>query len=358
MKKLVCYNALICTPRQIGLIIIPNKAVIGNIRTTSFIIEMMNYSTNIFLALLSYFLFMLSSCSGARDSTLVSIPYDQELVTATPSVMPEPPLTNTPAPTFTPTFTPIVILEPEPVEVNFTTDDGVELEGLYYPADENPAPLIILIHWARGDMTEWEQIALWLQNRGQLVRSPDYNESWKSSDWFPSYKSEDPLGVLVFTMRDCQGGCQSYSPSGWQLDIEAVMLEAVQLQGVDKDRIITAGASIGGDGAIFGCSWLNQSGLGSCEGSFALSPASLLTLPYNDLADQLTGADPPLPVYCLFGLRDDASVETCSDLSGITPVDYGYIENHGFELIQPGQNPDPLVLLNEFINISLSGVGE
>jgi len=301
---------------------------------------------------------MLSSCSGVQDPSGVSNSDLTPQPTTPPSVTPEPTLTFTPAPTFTPTVTPIVILDPEPIDVNFTTEDGVELDGLYYPAAENPAPLIILVHWARGDMTEWEPIAYWLQDRGLLIRTPDYNNSWKSSDWFPENKLEVPLGVLVFTLRDCQGGCQSYSPEEWLLDIEAVMKKAAQLQGIDKDRIITAGASIGADGALYGCAWMNRSGFGSCIGSFSLSPASLLTLPYDEVANQLIGAEPPSPVYCLFGLRDDASVETCSDIEGLIPVDYGYIENHGFELFQPGQSIDPLVLLYEFIDISLAGVGE
>jgi len=312
----------------------------------------------IFFGFTTILFVMLSSCSEAQESPLESISEETPHSTTPPSVTPEPTLTFTPAPTFTPSVTPIVILDPEPIEVHFITEDGVELDGLYYPASDNPAPLIVLIHWARGDMTEWEQIAFWLQDRGLLDRSPDYNHSWKSSEWFPDFNSEGPLGVLVFTMRDCQGSCQSYSPAGWLLDIEAVMLKAAQLQGVDKDRIVTAGASIGADGAMYGCAWMNQVGFGSCKGSFSLSPASLLTLPYDELVNQLIETEPPLPVYCLFGLRDDASVETCSDLAGIIPVDYGYIENHGFELIQPGQNLDPLVLLNEFINISLTGVGE
>jgi len=295
---------------------------------------------------------------GAQVSSEDSISEETPQPTIPPSVTPEPTLTFTPAPTFTPTITPIVILDPEPIEVNFITEDGVELDGLYYPAAENPAPLIVLIHWARGDMTEWEQIALWLQDRGELIREPDYNDSWKSSDWFPEYVTEGPLGVLVFNLRECQGGCKSYIPERWLLDIEAVMSEAVQLQGVEKDSIITAGASIGADGALFGCTWMNRSGLGACKGSFSLSPASLLTLPYEELAIQLIAAEPPLPVYCLFGLRDDASVETCSDVDGLNAKDYGYIENHGFELIQPDQNLDPLVLLNEFINNSLARVGE
>ena len=300
----------------------------------------------------------LGACRGNQANIDDSGPDLTPQFTTPPSVTPDPTSTFTPAPTFTPSVTPIVILDPEPIEVNFLTEDGVELDGLYYPAAENPAPLIVLVHWARGDMTEWEQVAYWLQDRGLLVRSPDYNHSWKSSDWFPDYKSEGPLGVLVFTMRDCQGSCQTYSPAGWLKDIEAVMVKAAQLQGVDKDRIITAGASIGADGALYGCAWLNQAGFGSCKGSFSLSPASLLTLPYEELAHQLIEAEPPLHVYCLFGLRDDASVETCSDIDGLIPIDYGYIENHGFELIQQGQSNDPLILLNEFVNISLTGVGE
>jgi len=297
----------------------------------------------------------LSACSGNLETVEGALIRQS---TSIPSHTPEPTGTFTPAPTFTPTVTPIVILAPEPLEVTFMTEDGVELEGVYYPASENPAPLIVLVHWARGDMTEWEQISFWLQDRGQLVRNPDYNTTWKSSDWFTIDSSEGPLGVFVFTLRECQGGCKSYLPEKWLLDIEAAMLHASQLQGVDKERIITAGASIGADGALYGCAWMNQAGFGSCLGSFSLSPASLLTIAYEDLSNQLINSEPSLPVYCLYGLRDDASVETCSGIPGLVSVDYGYIENHGFELIQSGQDPDPLILLNEFITMSLAGVEE
>jgi len=301
----------------------------------------------------------LCACSGNHISPEQSNP---DLIaqepTSFPSDTPVPTHTFTPEPTYTPSVTPIVILDPEPIQVNFTSEDGIELEGRYYPASENPAPIIVLVHWARGDMEEWEQIAFWLQNRGLLVRTPDYNSSWKSSDWFPEFFSEGPLSVFVFTLRECQDGCKSYLPGSWLMDIEAAMLEVVQLQGVDKNNVLTAGASIGADGALYGCAWMNQIGFGSCKGSFSLSPASLLTLPYDELANQMIGSQPPVPVHCLFGLRDDASMETCTNIDGLTAVDYGYIEDHGFELINQGRNPDPLNLLNDFINSSLAGVGE
>jgi hypothetical protein len=100
---------------------------------------------------------------------------------------------------------------------------------------------------------------------------------------------------------------------------------------------------------------LNETELGTCRGSFALSPASFLTLPFGDSARKLIHYKYRLPVYCLFGLRDDASVENCSDVLGLTVIDYGYIENHGMELFQPDVPPNPLTLLDEFLLAALSG---
>ncbi len=280
---------------------------------------------------------------------------DQETPTITPmpSATSIPTATFTPQPTLTPSATPIVILDPDPIEVSFSTSDGVELTGMYYPASENPAPVIVLVHWAEGDQSEWLRIAQWLQNRDQLVREPDYNHSWLSSEWFPFNPHQEPLGVFTFTLRGCENQCQAYQPVEWLLDIEAAMKTAAHLQGVDRQQILTAGASIGADGALYGCSWLNRTGEGSCPGSFSLSPGSLLTIPYQDLVLDLAADDPPGMVYCLYGLRDDASLETCDQQEGITAVNYGYIENHGLRLLQPGQGQDPLLLLIEFIQRSL-----
>jgi len=132
------------------------------------------------------------------------------------------------------------------------------------------------------------------------------------------------------------------------------METAVELTGVDKSMIVTAGASIGADGAVYGCTSLNQNGLGECRGSYALSPGSLLTIPFENGANELIYNDPPRPIYCVYGLRDDAAVETCSAVPDARQIDYGYTENHGFELLQPLQNPDPLLLLLELIETAFS----
>ena len=297
----------------------------------------------------------ISSCSLVNNQVT-----EQPVLSVTPPLPPVT-VTETPEPTAilpptitsTPTITPIVILDPSPLEIEFTTEDGQVLSGVYFPADANPAPLMILMHWARGDQEEWTEIALWLQNRSELVRAPDYNNSWKSSDWYPENTSGISMGVFTFTLRECAGGCQNYLPAEWLLDIQAAITTAVGLTGVDRSLIMTAGASVGADGAINGCAWLNQSGLGKCRGAFALSPGSLLLVPFENAALELLHNEPPIPVYCLYGLRDDASVETCSAVPDAKLVDYGYIDNHGFELLQPLKGPDPLLLLLEFINTAL-----
>jgi len=300
---------------------------------------------------------IMASCQSRAGEVSPEDP-DQKSPTTTittprPTLLPS--LTPTPVPTFTPTVTPIVILDPVPIQIHFQTEDEVWLSGTYYPADVNPAPLIVLMHWAKGDQSEWDEIAAWLQGRGLLEPAPDYNHSWKSSVWFPDRILDKSIGIFTFNFRECDGACKAYLPMEWLLDVEAAMDAAANLQGANVNQIITAGASIGADGAIYGCSWLNIQEKGACRGTFLLSPGSTLTIPFDSIVGKLFNQEPPVPVYCLIGLRDDASVETCSDITGLTLVDYGYIENHGFELLQPGVGTNPLVLLQELINIALTG---
>ena len=141
-----------------------------------------------------------------KENDTTPVPSETSTETPQPSATLPPTLTNTP------TITPIVVLEPPPVEINFSAEDGQLLSGIYYPADTNPAPLVVLVHWARGDQTEWTEIALWLQNRSQLVREPNYNKTWRSSDWFPENTSGVSLGIFTFTLRECEDQCKDYLP--------------------------------------------------------------------------------------------------------------------------------------------------
>jgi hypothetical protein len=80
-----------------------------------------------------------------------------------------------------------------------------------------------------------------------------------------------------------------------------------------------------------------------------------LTNDFRASVDALLAQEQPAAVYCLYGLQDDASKETCGDYPGIRSIDYGYIDNHGLELIQFNRKPDPLNLLQEFILEAIGG---
>jgi hypothetical protein len=166
------------------------------------------------------------------------------------------------------------------------------------------------------------------------------------------------LGVFTFNFRSCEGdeGCQAYLPAEWLLDAQAALEAASQLEGVDPGMILAAGASNGGDGAVDACAWINTTELGTCLGAFALSPSSSLTLDFRTAADALLNQKSPAVVYCLYGLLDDAAQETCGDYPEIRTVSYGYVEDHGLELILVDRRPDPLQILQEFISEALGGV--
>lgn len=304
-----------------------------------------------------------SACTtGGGESTaqvpLVSDPTQTpDDVDQSPTATLEPTNTAEPTPTETPSPTPVVVLPPEPIAITFLAADGQELTGLYFPADANPAPVIVLFPWAQGNQSEWEEVAYWLQGRGLLVRVQDSRRTWKSSNWYPERTLDQPLGVFTFNFRSCEAesGCENYLPVEWLLDAQAALETATGLEGADPNQILAAGASIGADGAATSCAWLNKADLGNCLGVFALSPFSSLTIDFREPVDALLDQEEPPPVYCLYGLQDDAASETCEDYPGIRAVNYGYIDDHGLELIHVDRRPAPLNILQEFILEALGG---
>ncbi len=303
----------------------------------------------------------ISACNTVGENIVESVEETQTpiptRITQAPSDTPQPSITDTPSPTDAPSATSVVLLPAEPIEIQFTASDGQELSGLYYPGEASPAPIIILMSWARGNQSEWEEIAYWLQGRGLLVREPDYARTWKSSNWYPKRILDMPLSVFTFNFRSCEGkdGCQAYQPAEWLLDAQAALETASQLEGVDPTMILTAGASIGADGAVDACTWMNTTDLGICLGSFAISPSSSLTEDFRTAVNGLLAQEKQGLVYCLYGSLDDAAQETCGDDAGIRSINLGYIENHGLELITFSRSPDTLDYLQEFILESLGG---
>ena len=242
-------------------------------------------------------------------------------------------------------------LPPAPQEVRFTAGDGQTLNGLYFPAATNPAPVVVLMHWYPGDQNEWTEIAYWLQNRG-LAGDGD-GVPWRDSAWFPAMPEGSSLAVFTFTFRNCEGGCQEPDPAGWLLDARAAVEKAAALPGVDANRVVGIGTSIGGDGAIAGCAWLLKQPGGDCLGALSLSPGGYLIDSYHDLAEQLRQAAPPRQVWCFYDENEDVA-EICAALSGDHSRAEGWSDGnlHGFRLLNPDAEPNPLSLLIEFLYAS------
>jgi dienelactone hydrolase len=247
-------------------------------------------------------------------------------------------------------------LSSEPQKMKFITSDGIELNGVYYPAGSISAPLVILMHWAPGDQEDWVEIAYWLQNRGLGGNSKSTeNTPWLDSSWFPGIEPEKSYNVFSFTFRNCENGCKSFERDKWYVDVQAAVEYAYKLDGINKDNIIMIGASIGSDGAADGCAYLNQVHTGSCKGALSFSPGNYLTVSFSEMVRELGAASNPVPVWCLYAESDPESAGVCGNISedNYTPYPYSsemiFSNGHGMNLIAPNHDPDPLELMLKFL---------
>ncbi|MDY0019398.1 MAG: hypothetical protein RBT47_05280 [Anaerolineae bacterium] len=288
-----------------------------------------------------FLLLTLAACAPsptAQPQAITSPTPTAAAVRATPTNMPLPP-EPTPAAEGTPTLLPA--LPPEPQRIDFQAEDGELLVGTYYPAAVNPAPVVVLMHWAPGDQNDWVAIAPWLQNRGLTTGSTDKGTPWLDPSWFPALPEGRSFAVFTFTFRGCEGGCSSFDREGWLLDARAAMRTVRELPGIDLARIAAVGASIGADGAVDAC----EEG---CVGAFSLSPGGYLTIPYADAVATVDAAG--VPVRCLAAEGDGESAQACRSASG---TQYGMeiypSSEHGMALIQPTITPDVLEMLVAFL---------
>ena len=237
-------------------------------------------------------------------------------------------------------------------EMSFPSLDGTELRGIYYPAGIDGAPLIIMMHWAPGDQSDYVEIAYWLQNSGLggMSENPE-NYPWLDLSWFPKVAADKTYAVFTFTFRQCEGGCQAFLRDEWLLDAQGAVQFAYNLDGIDQDNILTVGASIGSDGAADGCLYLNGLHPGSCKGAFSLSPGNYLTLDYANVVTQL-GED-AIPAWCLYSQSDPESAAVCSAFEADNYTAYEIGDGHGMMLVQPDVDPNPLNLLLEFISTTI-----
>ena len=240
-------------------------------------------------------------------------------------------------------------LPPEPQPVSFSAQDGQTLQGKFYPASLEGAPVIVLMHWYPGDQDEWTEIAFWLQNRG--LTGDQNGVPWKDPSWFPSLAPDASYNILTFTFRNCEGRCNAPEPDNWLLDARASLEYARSLEGVDLDRVIAIGASIGADGAIDSCAAVLETDPDACLGVLSLSPGNYFGLSYPDMVTALGANDPPRPAWCLFD-KNDADSMVCTQASGGNYYQESWSDGnlHGMHLITPNLDPKPLERILEFLD--------
>jgi hypothetical protein len=305
---------------------------------------------------------LIAACGTATQPPVTEAATDAPEVVATEppaSVPTEPPVsTEPPAPS-----KPLSGLDANPQRVEFQAEDGTNLIGYYYPSKYADAPIVILMHWAGGDLTDWCEIAPWLQNRAdENPVKPErcanagaglpasISATWLDPSWFPLMSADASLAVFAFDFRDYgeseKGGS---SNSDWAKDAKAAFVTAAGLEGVDATRMASLGASIGADGAPDGCLLYNQEAGSGCVGALSLSPGNFLGIDFAATVIELA----PNPVWCLTADGDVGSFPTCNEASGehYREVIYAGTDLHGMRLIAPNLEPQPMILIQDFLEL-------
>lgn len=248
-------------------------------------------------------------------------------------------------------------LPPGPHPIAFQAEDGVTLQGKYFPGATNPSPIVVLMHWAPGDMEDWNEIAFWIQNRGLNGTSSNVGmQPWLDPAWFPPFLDGLSVGVFTFSFRDCEAGCKNFSTnrSLWLIDAKAALHTAMGLDGVDPTQMVAIGASIGADGAVDGCFMHNDEFENGCLGALSISPGDYLTLNYGGATRNLMEESPPKPVWCLWAEGDTGAAKSCNEASGDHYQSFEWSGTaHGMDLIRKEVDPNALLKILDFLSLLL-----
>lgn len=116
----------------------------------------------------------------------------------------------------------------------FATTDGVQIVGDYYPAaGSGPAPLAVLLHMYRQDRSTWKPLVGPLHDAGFAVLAIDLRGHGESTE--PSTMR------LAERMKQRDPGLFN----AMHLDVEAGVKWARQQPGVDPEKLVLVGASVG-----------------------------------------------------------------------------------------------------------------
>lgn len=219
-----------------------------------------------------------------------------------------PPLAASPANGITSPPTVTFVPDRFGTRVTFTTEDGHELVGYFYPAWKPDAPVVVLMHEYRNSQAGWQESTIipWMQNWEALDTSGKTHTY--AGGRLP--KMPDHLSFAVFTF-DFRGHGESQpllevaaeQPTAeFLMDAKAAYAFARNLPGVDPERVIGIGASIGGDAVVDAC------GEG-CSGAFSVSPGNWLGVDYGQAVQSMLAEGKP--VRCMYAYNDWPAPQTC-----------------------------------------------
>ncbi len=299
--------------------------------------------------------FLLAGCAAPVAQTtqppaVGDAPAAAEEATSEPVEATQPPAgTATPLPP-EPTAKPT--LASAPLRIEFQASDGTPLVGYYYPSAVNPAPVVVLMHWANGTQCDWVHVNLvqWLQNRG-LPEGVAANPACADVSLeyaipladYPIMPGGGSFGVFTFDFRGHgeSGGEEKYQPEGWLLDAQAAVNFARGLSGANAQLLVTIGASIGADGAVDACG-------SGCLGALSFSPGGYLGVDYAIAVTALDQARKP--AWCVVSTQDAESFSACEAASGELFQKFIYDQPaHGLQFFQPGFEPATPQVILEFL---------
>ena len=259
---------------------------------------------------------MTEAAEAVPERITEEVPVAEAEVAATPTQAPEP--TAEPEPNFEP-------LPADAQRMTFQSDDGTELVGYYYPAAVTNAPVIVLMHWARGDQNDWLKNGMvdWLQNRGTTHGT---NSPVRQSVIYSPMPKDVSFAIFTFDFRGFNESSGAFEPAGGLMDAKAAYEFAKTLEGVDPTRVAGIGSSIGADGVVDSCAE-------GCLGALSLSPGGYLGVVYPEAVTLLD--DEEKPVTCVATEGDTPSAIACEATTGKYYEKFIYVGGeHGDQLFQ------------------------
>lgn len=207
-----------------------------------------------------------------------------------------------------PTEPAIPPLPPDPQRVEFQAEDGTVLIGYYYPSAKNPAPVIVLMHWGKGDQTDWVYVGMvtWLQNRGVPVPLPPSSLQFDTPYPFSTLPEVRSYAVFTFDFRGF-GESKGNQFENFVMDAAAAYKTASELDGVDPTRVVGIGGSVGANGAAGGC---NE----NCFASLSFGPQDFGGFNYSETVTTMGLENKP--AWCVAAEDMEVDLETCNSASG------------------------------------------